>query len=346
MEILQLNALRKQFGGKKGFCLNNINLSVEEGELLALIGESGSGKTTLLRLIAGFERADKGEIRVKGQEIVSDRKFVSPEKRHLGMVFQDYALFPHLNLYQNISFGLHKQKRAEKEKRVKEMLDLVGLTGFDKRYPHELSGGQQQRVALARALAPRPELLLLDEPFSNLDALLKDQVREEVRQIIKKTRTTAVFVTHDTKDALSTADRIAILKEGEIQQIGTPDELYEKPCNAYVARFFGKINFVKAEPKEDGFLTELGFIPTAEARNWSQPVKLAIRPEHIHLSKSEDLPGQGVIKHINYLGDHLEITLAVKNREFLILAKGKQGFEQGEKLDFELNSEAIWVIPS
>lgn len=245
--ILSIQQVSKQYKGNKAFALTDISFELTKGKVLALLGESGSGKTTLLRLIAGFESPNSGEIRLAGNTIATAKHIIPPEKRGIGMVFQDYALFPHLTIHENIIYGLHGQKLQKQ--RAQEVLALVGLQGLDKRYPHELSGGQQQRVALARALAPQPHLLLLDEPFSNLDEGLKAQVRRDLKQILKKTNTTAIFVTHDTQDALSSADEIILLQGGKIQQQGSPQVLYYEPVSQYVADYFGKVNWVEARMK-------------------------------------------------------------------------------------------------
>lgn len=224
------------------------------------------------------------------------------------MVFQDYALFPHLSILENVMFGLHHTPYPEKVGR--ETLKMVGLAENFNHYPHQLSGGQQQRVALARAIAPNPKILLLDEPFSNLDALMKDQVREEIRHIIKKSGITAIFVTHDTRDALSTADRIAILHKGYLQQIDTPRNLYEHPINPYVANFFGKRNEIIATPTQDGFYTSFGFIRDSRSEKYSNKVKIYFRPEHARIVRSESQSLSGKLFSIAYLGDHQMIKLA------------------------------------
>lgn len=202
-----------------------ISFTVEKGEVISILGRSGSGKSTILRLIAGLEMPDAGSFTLNGRKIMDARTFIQPEKRGIGMVFQDYALFPHMSVEENILFGLSKMSRKEKQKRVNEVLELVELEGFEKRYPHQLSGGQQQRVALARAIAPEPELILLDEPFSNLDTDLQVKIREDLRRILKKANTTAVFVTHNINDAHALADRIVKIKDGKIDIIGRPCDL-------------------------------------------------------------------------------------------------------------------------
>ena len=235
--MLNIHSLSKSFNRGKTFALQDISFSLHKGDVCAIVGESGSGKTTLVRLIAGLERPDGGAIELNGNLISSTKTFVPPEKRNVGLVFQEYALFPHLSVLENVTYGISKMK--DKKNRALEMLELVGLDSLEDRYPHQLSGGQQQRVALARALAPNPSLLILDEPFSNLDAMLRMQLRSQVFEIIKRTGVTALFVTHDTQDALSVADEILILQEGKIIQKDVAAKLYKSPNSIYVASLFG-----------------------------------------------------------------------------------------------------------
>lgn len=230
--ILSINSVTKTFNNGKVVALHNVSFSLEKGNILAVVGESGSGKTTLIRLITGLEVLDSGTIVLKEKEVSSDIVFVNPEDRKVGLVFQDYALFPHLTVFDNIAYGIAKNQ--DKKERVQEVLNLVDLSDLAQRYPHELSGGQQQRIALARALAPKPELIILDEPFSNLDVILREQLRKEITRIIKATNTTAIFVTHDIKDAIATSDEILVLQNGNIMQHGNTNTVVDKPNNEYV----------------------------------------------------------------------------------------------------------------
>jgi len=230
--ILTIQNIIKTFNKGKVVALNDVSFSLEKGSILAIVGESGSGKTTLIRLITGLEVLDKGTIILQEEVVSSDTIFIVPEKRKVGMVFQDYALFPHLTIFENIAYGLSKESNTKE--RVKKVLNLVGLPDVEKRYPHELSGGQQQRIALARSLAPSPELLILDEPFSNLDVLLRNQLREDISKIIKETNTTAIFVTHDIKDALAISDDILVLQRGNIVQGGKTKDVIANPSSEYV----------------------------------------------------------------------------------------------------------------
>lgn len=280
---LQVDSVTKYFGAVEA--IHEFSLQADEGEFITLLGPSGCGKTTLLRLLAGFEQPDTGSIRIGDMIVANQEKFLRAEKRHVGMVFQDYALFPHLNVRDNIAFGLHGSKK-DKVKRAEEMLFLVGLTDFGERMPYELSGGQQQRVALARALAPQPDILLLDEPFSNLDAALRTQVRAEVRSILRKAGTTTVFVTHDQEEALSLSDKVAVIFDGELHQVGTPFELYTRPATRQVASFIGEANFLKADAQGSVAETLLGQVRLLSAREGE--IEVLIRPDMLHLLPTDE----------------------------------------------------------
>lgn len=234
--MLNVQSISKTFNNGKVKALNEVSFSINKGKIVAIVGESGSGKTTLIRLITGLETQDKGSVVFKGKTLSSETIFIKPEARNIGMVFQEYALFPHFTVFDNIAYGISKS--SNKNERVAEVLELVALTGLEKRFPHELSGGQQQRVALARALAPKPELLILDEPFSNLDVILRNQLRNDVVAILRKTNATAIFVTHDIKDALKISDDILILQKGNLLQQGNTEEVFKNPNCAYVDLLF------------------------------------------------------------------------------------------------------------
>ncbi len=270
--ILKLDQISKQYRGASTPVVRDISFILRQGELLSLLGASGCGKTTLLRLIAGFEPPQSGTIEIDGQCVAGEGRWQPPERRDVGMVFQDYALFPHLSVADNVAFGLKKSHRNRKtlssaqiRQRVSEVLALVDLTGLEKRYPHQLSGGQQQRVALARALAPHPNLILLDEPLSNLDVQVRLKLRHEIRDILRKAGTAAIFVTHDQEEALSISDRIAVLNQGRIEQIGTPEEVYQSPATRFVAEFVAQANFLPATYQHKVWKTEIGEFPTSTA---------------------------------------------------------------------------------
>lgn len=273
--ILEADRLKKRFAKAEGFAVEQVSLSVGEGELLALLGPSGCGKTTTLRMIGGFERPDAGQILFESRDITHE----PPEARGIGFVFQDYALFPHLSVLDNVKFGLRKLSRSEAKNRAQEMLALVGLSDLGSRKPHQLSGGQQQRVALARALAMKPKLILLDEPFSNLDAKMRVETRQEVRRLLKETGAAGILVTHDQEEALALADRIAVMGHGQLVQIGTPDEIYRNPVSEFVANFIGRSNILHGTATGMDVQTAFGNLPMSRAANGS--VSLSVRPEQI-----------------------------------------------------------------
>jgi len=279
--------------------VQGLSLTVQQGEILALLGPSGCGKTTTLRLIAGFEKPEAGRIMLGEREVAGPSGCMPPERRQVGMVFQHYALFPHLTVAANVAYGLaHHTDRAA---RVREVLAVVGLSGLEARMPHELSGGQQQRVALARALAPRPQVLLLDEPFSNLDADRRATVRTQVREILKAVGTTAIFVTHDQEEALVIGDRVAVLNHGCLEQIAAPQELYARPATRFVAEFFGQPFFLSGRVAADGLHTELGFVAQPPSLPVGAPVDVLVRPDDVVLTP--DANGSARITHSIFRGD-------------------------------------------
>ncbi|HKT34309.1 MAG TPA: ABC transporter ATP-binding protein [Nitrospira sp.] len=264
--------------------VSDISFPAHEGEILCLLGPSGCGKTTILRAIAGFEPVQSGQIFLSGQLVSSPDQMIPTEARHVGMVFQEYALFPHLRVQENIAFGLRRLSRKERKVRVQDMLRLVGLDGFDRRYPHELSGGQQQRVALARALVQHPVLLLLDEPFSNLDPDMAGRMRQELHDLLRRTKTTTILVTHDHDEAFAMADRIAVLNQGRLEQFDTPETIYHMPATPFVADFVGQADFIPGIVSDDGMVhTELGEFPNTLDCEPGTAVVVMIRPDDIHL---------------------------------------------------------------
>lgn len=315
MPALVVEGLQVRLGGRP--ILLGVDLEVGEGEIVALLGPSGSGKTTLLRALAGFERPSGGRI-LLGQEVLFDAKgiYLPPERRAVGVVFQNYALWPHRTVYENVAFGLRlrRVKEGEVRARVERILDRLGLTGLEGRYPGELSGGQQQRVSLARALAFDPKLILLDEPLSNLDAKLREQARVWLRSTLKETGKAAVFVTHDQAEAMAIADRIALLQEGRLLQVGTPEDIYRNPRSLFVADFFGNPNLLEVVVlgQEDSWATvELqGFRLRGRAMGPLVPGRLArlvLRPHDLRPAR----PGEtnlleGAVVHRLFLGSHYE----------------------------------------
>ena len=263
--------------------VQGISFAAQEGEILCLLGPSGCGKTTILRAIAGFEPVRSGQLFLSGQLVSSPDVTIPTEDRHVGMVFQEYALFPHLRVQDNIAFGLHVLGRSERAARVQEMLRLTGLEGFERRYPHELSGGQQQRVALARALVQNPVVLLLDEPFSNLDPDMAGRMRQELHDLLRRTKTTTVLVTHDHDEAFAMADRIAVLNQGRLEQFDTPEMTYHMPATPFVADFVGQADFIPGTISQGMVHTELGEFPDTIECKEGTAVVVMIRPDDIHL---------------------------------------------------------------
>ncbi len=268
--------------------LKNLDLNIEQGEILAVLGKSGSGKSTLLNVIAGFEESDSGEVKVKDSVFFNKKNklFIAPELRNIGYLFQNYALFPHMNVYDNVVFGLNKQEQ-DKKKTVNDILELVGLSGLEKRYPHELSGGQQQRIALARSLAPKPSVLLLDEPFSGLDTDLRIKTRGEVRKIMKQSQTTAILVTHDQEEAFAIADRVAIMNQGIIEQIDEPEKIYQLPTSRFVADFLGQTDFISGTITKEGVTTEIGVFYKSTSLAKGTDIEIMLRPEDISIIPDE-----------------------------------------------------------
>lgn len=318
--ILRLKNITKSYGNKSTSSANsgqlvvdNVSLTLQHGELLGLLGPSGCGKTTLLRIIAGFESISQGTVEIAGKVVCTDCDSIATEKRNTGMVFQDYALFPHLTVEENVAFGLKNQKQNQGifsnkksfnnqvKQRVTEVLQLVGLTGLQKRYPHQLSGGQQQRISLARALAPQPALILLDEPLSNLDVQVRHRLRAEIRAILKAAGTSAIFVTHDREEALAISDKIAVMRRGKLEQVDTPEEIYLNPASRFVAEFVTQANFLPAIKEGQFWVTEIAKIPIfqIEATD-SDRAELMIRQEDIAMSV--DPSSKTVVRERQFLG--------------------------------------------
>jgi iron(III) transport system ATP-binding protein len=284
MTEVRLESVSKAFGPVQA--VREVTLEIDRGELMAVLGPSGCGKTTLLRTIAGFERPDAGSVVVADQVVAGPGRFVPPERRRIGMVFQDYALFPHLTVKANVAFGLAARPRDERERLTRRTLELVGLQHKTDRYPHELSGGERQRVALARAMAPEPALVLLDEPFSSLDASLRAGLRREVELILRDAEATALLVTHDQEEALSLADRLAVMREGRIVQVGAPEEVYVRPASRWAAQFVGEVNVLSGVAHGGGVETELGVFDLRAPASGS--VHVAVRPEQLELRADHD----------------------------------------------------------
>ena len=339
---LRLEGVSKRFGTRAApiVAANEVSLEVDRGELLALLGPSGCGKTTTLRLIAGFERVDAGVVEIDGHVVASRTVHVPPQKRRVGMVFQEYALFPHVNVLANIQFGLRHLDADARAARSSEVLELTGLIGMEGRMPHELSGGQQQRVALARALAPHPALILLDEPFSNLDASLRARVRTEVRAILRAANTTAIFVTHDQEEALSLVDRVAVMLNGTVKQVAAPLELYANPASRAVAEFIGEANFLPGTGRGDTIECELGIL--AARKPVHGPVDVLLRPENIELLAAQPgLPASRVRRTLFFGHDQL-VTVQLPTGTHLIARLGPlDGYVTDQPLQVAVRSPVI-----
>ncbi len=354
---LVLDDVSKVFASRGGVgevtAVNGVSLTIERGELVTLLGPSGCGKTTTLRLIAGFEFPTTGRILLDGRQIND----LPPHKRDMSMVFQSYAIFPHLNVFENIAYGLNVQKRPRDEikRRVAKVLELVELTGFENRAPNQLSGGQQQRVALARALVMEPKVLLMDEPLSNLDAKLREQMRTEIRRIQRRLGITSVYVTHDQVEAMTLSDRIVIMNQGRIEQIGTPTEVYRRPQTRFVADFIGRANFVEGTVRErrDGVLVVEALGATmaapapAETFGPGERVTLVIRPEMVELD-SPQAHVAGIVRRASYLGSVVEYDVEVAGQLLSLVERDPRHTEvhpEGQPVKVRFLEDCLYVLP-
>jgi len=361
---LSIQSLSKIFAGKDKNvkALDDVSLEVREGDLFTLLGPSGCGKTTTLRCIAGFEKPTSGEIDFLGRDYTS----IPPFRRNIGMVFQSYALFPHMSIFDNVAYGLKIRKTSPEEikDRVNRMIDLVGLVDVQKRKPSELSGGQQQRIALARALVYDPQLLLLDEPLSNLDAKLRVYMREEIRRIQQQAKVTTIYVTHDQEEALAISDQIAVMHDGKVSQIGTPDEIYENPNSIPVADFIGHANFLQCSVISESNGSRVIAFPSDEKISLdfssnehhglsnSEGV-LFVRPERIEITPQSDTPNslKGTVKHILYLGSlvryFIEIFEQEVSQEVLVDQNRRvKGIQVGNKIAIIFEGKDVKIFSS
>jgi len=340
---VSVDALTLRYGSRTA--LDRVSLSIAPAEILCLLGPSGSGKSTLLRLLAGLERPTAGRVVIDGLEVAGPNAFVEPECRRVGMVFQDYALFPHLTVTANVAFGLRGLDRAEARRRVDSLLTLVGLADRRDSYPHMLSGGERQRVALARALAPRPHVLLMDEPFSGLDSRRRDQVREETRAILQATGTTALLVTHDATEAMRFGDRIALIDEGRLVQVGRPDELYRAPSADLAARAFGDVNAFRATCR-NGFLeTPVGRFPAPDLCD-DACAQVCVRPQHVRCSPTPAGTRARVVR-ATFLGDTTELTLTIDEKAAPLVARvvGTAPYAHDTPVYVTVSAEDVLIIP-
>jgi iron(III) transport system ATP-binding protein len=347
--ILRLQGVTKSYSAQGLPAVNQVSLSLRQGDILGLLGPSGCGKTTLLRFIAGFETAQSGSLWLGDRLVAGPQIWVPPEERGIGMVFQDFALFPHLTVFENIAFGLKVIFTTQKgliRPRVFEVLELVGLAGYEQRYPHELSGGQQQRVALARALAPQPSLVLLDEPLSNLDVQVRLHLRQELRAILKAAQTSAIFVTHDQEEALAVSDQVAVMRAGQLEQVGPPEEIYGAPASRFVAEFVTQANFLKAYRQGKIWQTALGAfeVPeiesTAIMQGW-----LMIRQEDLVLHP--DAQGVAVVCDRQFLGREYRYALRTQSGQtFHALSAVLNPLSVGTTISISVRPEALRLFPS
>jgi iron(III) transport system ATP-binding protein len=354
MAQVLLKHINKSFGDVE--VIKEIDIKINDGEFLSFLGPSGCGKTTMLRMIAGFEKPTSGEIFI-GDNLVSSVKeniFLSPDNRNISMVFQNYAVWPHMNVFDNVAYPLKVSKVNKKEikKRVSEVLELVKLGNLSKRYPNQLSGGQQQRVALARALIMEPDVMLLDEPLSNLDAKLREEMRFEIKEIHRKVGLTIIYVTHDQTEAMAMSDRIMLLHQGVIQQIGSPRELYNKPANKFVADFIGLVNFIPAvvinKDKKSGSSRLIRFVGTKMGLNVKLPqmvhgeIVFAIRPENIKIVEPETSSLTCTINKKVYLGNSIDYRVMFGDVEVRIEASPDQDYSVGEKIGLEFRDYIVF----
>jgi iron(III) transport system ATP-binding protein len=344
MTLLELSAVTRRYHPGQPPAVDAVSLTVSRGEILALLGPSGSGKSTLLRLIAGFELPDAGSVSIDGRVVADERFAVPPERRGVGIVFQDYALFPHLTVEANVAFGLHALDRGRRRERVRSFLELVGLPAMARRYPHELSGGQQQLVALARALAPAPAVLLLDEPFSNLDADLRGQMRQDVEKILREMETTVVFVTHGQDEAFGISDRVGVLLHGRLQQIDTPETIYHRPASPFVAEFVGAATFVPGVVRAGRVVTEVGTFSLDGAGAAGSDVDVMIRPDDVTFVPSPD--GDAVIVHRDFRGTETVYCVALPGGRRLFSSQPSFATAAiGDRVRLEIRLEHVVTFP-
>jgi len=349
--MIDIVDVTKRFDDVKA--VDNVSINIKKGEFFALLGPSGCGKTTTLRCVAGFVKPDEGEIIVSGETVVSVSKgvFVPPAKRGMGMVFQSWAVWPHMNVFDNIAYGLRIQKLRKDEirRRVEDMLEIVQMRGLEKRYPQQLSGGQQQRVSLARALAPQPRILLLDEPLSNLDAKLRDEMRFELRQIQKKVGTTSIYVTHDQAEAMTLSDRLAVMHQGKVHQVGDAEQIYGRPATQFVADFIGLTNLIPAKIG-DGYVSfdewqiECNIPDALKACN---DAILSIKAENVKISLTPDT-GRNIVRGevvaSAYLGDVRDYRIRIGERLIRARTDPSLVFGQGDSVYVHLKPEHCVVI--
>ncbi|GMQ94770.1 MAG: ABC transporter ATP-binding protein [Acidimicrobiia bacterium] len=334
--VISLDDVTVRYGDLEA--IKGFTLEVDNGSLVALVGPSGCGKTTALRTIAGFEQPTTGTITIRGQIVSGENTMVAPERRNVGMVFQEYALFPHISVAENVGYGVRGSDRV---RRVKEVLALVGLDNHGDRFPHELSGGEQQRVALARALAPEPDVVLLDEPFSNLDAPQRERMRRELRKILKTARVTAIFVTHDQAEALAIADVIAVMRDGHIRQVGVPDDVYAAPVSPWVAKFLGDAVLFDGTAAGGSVATVLGSVPTVLPDGTN--AKVMIRPEWIMPTTTDN--GTGLVVDREFYGHDQRVEIELDEGDVIeALVPTRKAIHVGDRVAIELADSIVYEV--
>ena len=325
--------------------LHGLNLTIEPGEVVCMLGPSGCGKTTLLRVAAGIERPTSGRVLINDSEVAGPNRFVPPEKRNMGLMFQDFALFPHLTILQNTAFGLKSLPAEEKRNEAMAILERVGLSRYANSYPHVLSGGEQQRAALARAIVPRPSVMLMDEPFSGLDVQLRTSMQDETLGLLRETRATSVIVTHNPEEAMRLGDRIAVMSEGQLSQVGTSKELYRTPATLFVARLFSEINEIAYRVKNAHLATPIGPIPASDLADGKNAI-MCIRQSGIKLTKSG--PGlSGRIIRLKFLGDSALAEIGVQGFDGSLTARlhGSQNYAVGDDIFVKIDPGDVLVFP-
>ncbi|MEM6648493.1 MAG: ABC transporter ATP-binding protein [Bacteroidota bacterium] len=341
--LLTVKAIAVRYTPDAPFVVRDLSFEVREGEIVALLGPSGCGKTTTLRAIAGFEHVAEGTIALDGEQLASPQRHVPTERRGIGVVFQDYALFPHLTVRQNVAFGLRKQSAQTRQQTVEQTLRMVGLTAYAEAKPMHLSGGQQQRVAIARTIAPHPRLMLLDEPFSNLDALLRQQTRRELRAMLKQEGITAILVTHDQEEALSFADRVAVMRAGAIEQVGTPEAIYAAPRTRFVAQFLGRTNLLKSEASGLTATTPICEVELNRAAHGD--VLLSIRPEHLvlhpHGAEATAAGCAGEVMEREFKGHDITYHVRTSGGDVLVHMPSIPLFAAGDRVRIEPLAPAV-----
>ncbi|MEZ7490111.1 ABC transporter ATP-binding protein [Pseudoalteromonas distincta] len=344
MSSLILQGVSYHYNGTK--VIHDLDLTVGKDEIVCLLGASGCGKTTTLKAIAGLIEAKQGSIFIDGKLVSDEQSFVSPEHRNIGMMFQDYALFPHLTVANNIAFGLSKMSKAQKQQRVDEMLKLVHLIGCADRFPHQLSGGQQQRVAIARALAYKPSLLLLDEPFSNIDTQVRFELIADIRRIIKATQVSAVFVTHSKEEAFAFSDTLAIMHRGKIEQQGTPEQLFAAPCSKEVAEFLGQGIYLSAEMlTATEYKTPFGLVESyVESKHNVSAGLIYVRPHQIELvadNQSDKFSKRATIISRRFIGSAYVYSLVIDEQEIEVAAQYGQSFENNDQVIIKIKPHTV-----